>query len=317
MKIISFVIPCYCSELTVEKVVQQIKDTMKNIKEYDYEIILVNDGSKDNTCKVLKSLATSASKVKAIDLAKNSGQHAALLAGFNQVSGELVVTVDDDGQTPVENLPLMMEKLEEGYDIVSAKYVKRNQPSKFRRMGTWMNKKMVKYLLECPDDVTFSVFSLYRRFVIDEVIKYDQPYPYLKGLVLRITHNIGNVEMEQRAREVGQSGYSFGKLISLWLNGFTAFSIKPLRLATMCGTISAGCGFLFAIITLIRKLVVVHIQVGWSSLISIMLFLGGIVLIMLGVMGEYLGRAYMCINRTPQFVVRGKYGFEDEEEEKE
>lgn len=314
---ISFVIPCYCSERTIQTVVEQIKDTMKTIQGYDYEVVLVNDCSKDHTFDVLKKIVESNHKVKAIDLAKNSGQHAAILAGFHQVMGDYVVTMDDDGQTPIENLPVMLEKLGEGYDVVSAKYVKRNQPSRFRVMGTMLNRQMVKWLLDAPEDVIFSVFSVYRRFVVDEVIKYDQPYPYLKGLVLRITHNIGNVEMEQKARMVGQSGYSFRKLLSLWLNGFTAFSIKPLRIATMFGSICAGVGFLFAIITFIRKLVVANIQVGWSSLVSIMLFLGGIILIMLGLLGEYLGRAYICINHTPQFVIRGKCGFEKEEDERQ
>lgn len=316
---LSFVIPCYCSERTIANVVEQVQIIMKELKTYDYEMILVNDGSKDNTFGVLEELVNKNEKIKAVDLAKNSGQHAAILAGFHHVSGDLVVTLDDDGQTPIENLPQMLEKMKDGYDVVSAKYVKRNQPSLFRRFGTALNRKMVKWLIESPEDIRFSVFSVFRRFVVDEVIKYDQPYPYLSGLVLRITHNIGNIEMEQKAREVGQSGYSFAKLLSLWLNGFTAFSVKPLRVATMCGSICAVFGFLFAIITLIRKLVVVNIQVGWSSLVSIMLFLGGIILIMMGLLGEYLGRAYMCINHTPQFVVRKKCGFEEYEsnEEKE
>lgn len=310
---ISFVIPCYCSELTIESVVEQIQNTMKIMKDYDYEIILVNDCSKDRTYDVLKKLSKSNDRVNTINLAKNVGQHAAILAGFNYVTGELVVTLDDDGQTPIENLPQMLEKLQEGYDVISAKYVKRNQPSLFRRIGTALNRKMVKCLFDCPQDVHFSVFSLFRRFIVDEVIKYDQPYPYLRGLVLRITHNIGTVKMEQRAREIGQSGYSFVKLLSLWMNGFTAFSIKPLRFASISGMFCAGIGLLFAVITLIRKLVIVNIQVGWSSLVAIMLFLGGVILIVLGLIGEYLGRIYMCINHTPQFVIREKYGFEGKE----
>lgn len=313
MKKLSFVIPCYCCELTIGHVIERINDTVKLLDHYNFEIILVNDGSKDNTYTVIKEIAKTNTHVKVIDLAKNSGQHAAILAGFNHVTGDLVITLDDDGQTPVENLPHMLKKLQEGYDVVSAKYVKRNQPSLFRRFGTALNQKMSKWLIERPDGVVVSVFLLLERFIVDEIIKYNQPYPYLTGLVFRITHNVGNIEMEQEAREAGRSGYSFRKLLSLWINGFTAFSIKPLRLASIGGMFCATIGLLFAVITFIRKLVIVNIQVGWSSLVSITLFLGGIILIVLGLIGEYLGRIYMCINHTPQFVIREKYGFERKE----
>lgn len=309
---LSFVIPCYCCELTIGTVIERILHTVE-LCNYDFEIILVNDGSKDKTYTVIKEIAKNNNYIKVIDLAKNSGQHAAILAGFNHVTGDLVITLDDDGQTPVENLPQMLEKLEEGYDVISAKYNKRNQPSLFRKIGTIMNRKMSKWLIEQPEGIVVSVFLVLRRFVVNEIIKYDQPYPYLSGLVLRITHNIGNVEMEQAPREVGQSGYSFHKLLSLWINGFTAFSIKPLRIATVGGTICAGIGLLFAVITFVRKLFIANIQVGWSSLVSIMLFLGGIILIVLGLIGEYMGRIYMCINNTPQFVIRETYGFERKE----
>ena len=116
--------------------------------------------------------------------------------------------------------------------------------------------------------------------------------------------------MEQEAREIGSSGYSFGKLLSLWLNGFTAFSIKPLRMSTLCGGLFAASGFIFAIVTLIRKIFVANIQIGWSSLMSVTLLLSGIILIMLGLIGEYLGRVYLCINQTPAFVIRECLGFD-------
>lgn len=301
---ISFVIPCYHSEKTIENVVARVIDVMKKqFASYTYEIVLINDCSKDKTAEVISSLALQNTNITAINLAKNVGQHGAIMAGFNNAHGDIVVTLDDDGQTPIENLHLMMDKLEEGYDVVSAKYTVRHQTSLFRQIGTILNRKMSRWLIERPDGITLSVFLMIKKFVVDEIIKYKQPFPYLSGLILRITHNICNIEMEQAERLTGQSGYSFKKLLGLWLNGFTAFSIKPLRLATMCGLLSSGLGIIFAIVAILRKLFFSNVLVGWSSLVIILLIIGGLILFVLGIMGEYIGRIYMCINNTPQYVI--------------
>ncbi len=308
---LSFVIPCYNSEKTVENVTQRVSSVMtEQFPEMSYEIILVNDCSKDNTAYKIVELASKDSKIKAINLAKNVGQHSALIAGFNYADGEIIITLDDDGQTPVEKLPLMMDKINDGYDVVSAKYVLRHRGSFLRRIGTFIALIMEKWLIEGPEGISISVFLVMRKFVVDEIIRYKQPYPYLSGLVLRVTHNIGNVEMEQAPRENGRSGYSFKKLLGLWLNGFTAFSIKPLRVVTTCGLFSAGLGIVFACFTIIRKLLSYNVQVGWSSTVVILLILGGLILFALGIMGEYVGRIYMCINNTPQYVIRDSTNLE-------
>lgn len=301
---ISFVIPCYHSEKTIKDVVDRVIDVMKKqFDSYSYEIVLVNDCSKDRTADVISSLVSQNTNIIAINLAKNVGQHGAIMAGFNNVHGDIVVTLDDDGQTPVENLHLMMDKIEEGYDVVSAKYTVRHQNSLFRQIGTILNRKMSRWLIERPDGITLSVFLVIKKFVVDEIIKYKQPFPYLSGLILRITHNICNIEMEQAERLTGQSGYSFKKLLGLWLNGFTAFSIKPLRVATICGLLFSGLGIIFAIVTILRKLFFSNVLIGWSSLVIILLIIGGLILFVLGIMGEYIGRIYMCINNTPQYVI--------------
>lgn len=305
---ISFIIPCYCSEKTIGAVVERITKCMQDLAEYQYEIILVNDCSKDGTWSVIRELAQKKKYVRSINLAKNVGQHAAILAGMNHVKGDLVVTLDDDGQTPVENLPQMLKKMTEGYDVVSAKYIVRHQPSAFRRLGSMINRKMSFWLIERPEGVSVSVFLLIKRFVVDEIIKYKEPYPYMTGLILRVTHNVANVEMEQAAREVGQSGYTLKKLLSLWVNGFTSFSIKPLRFAAFSGMVLAGLGFLYVIVIIIQKLVFDQTLAGWSSLASLILLVGGLILMVLGMMGEYLGRIYLCINHTPQYVIRDMCG---------
>lgn len=302
---ISFVIPCYNSSQTIEGVVEEIRSTMKCRPEFCYEIILVNDFSKDHTAQVIKNLAQRSRDVKAISLARNFGQPSAILAGFHYVTGDYVVTLDDDGQTPIQQIFEFIDKLEEEqYDVVCAKYVQRAQPSGFRRLGSKLNEKMSDWLIKKPKGVYMSAFLCARRFVVDEIVRYKNSYPYLAGLVLRTTQNIGNVEVVQRERSAGTSNYNFKKLLQLWLNGFTAFSIKPLRISVIVGMGFAFCGFLVAAAAIIRKLLGVDVQVGWSSIIALMLIIGGVILLFLGMIGEYIGRIYMCINESPQYVIR-------------
>ena len=309
---ISFVIPCYNSSNNIRGVLNEIRDAMGERQEVAYEIVLVNDCSKDNTADVIKKFAREDKHVIAIDLAKNAGQPNALLAGFNHVSGDYIMTSDEDGQTPVGRVFDFLAEINKGYDVVCARYTERNQPSLFRRMGTRLNTKMSDWLIEKPKGTYMASFFMAKRYIIDEMIRYQQPYPYIAGLILRTTQNIGNLDMEQRERNSGSSGYNLGKLLKLWINGFTAFSIKPLRIAASLGVGFGVAGFVLAIITIIRKLLIANIQVGWSSLISVNLIVGGIILIFMGLIGEYIGRIYMCINETPQYVVKEVVQYETE-----
>lgn len=300
----SFVIPCYCSATSIREVVREIDCEMDKGHVTDYEIIMVNDCSSDGTWQVLTELAKEDKRRVCLNLAKNVGQHAALMAGFRQCQGDLIVTLDDDLQTPIEGIRALKEKLDEGYDVASSHYTSREGFSWKRRFGSLMNRLMRQWLIDGPKGVTVSVFMMARRFVIDEIIRYDNPYPYLGGLVLRTTHNIANVEMHQKRRVYGHSGYNFLKLISLWMNGFTAFSLKPLRIADVMGIFTAVCGFIMGIVVIIRKLVYPRIALGWSSLMSVSLIMSGVIMLMLGLIGEYIGRIYMCINHTPQYVIK-------------
>ena len=151
--------------------------------------------------------------------------------------------------------------------------------------------------------IAISSFFMAKRFVVKEMVKYQNPYPYIAGLLLRTSGKIGNVHLKQRERATGKSGYNFKKLLKLWINGFTAFSIKPLRVGSALGFISSVCGVLLGIISLIRKLIIPTIQVGYTSQMAVTLFLGGLILGVLGIIGEYTGRIYMCINNQPQYVI--------------
>ena len=303
MEKLSFVIPCYGSETTIEIVVNEIRKTLKQRPEYDYEIILVNDCSPDRVWPRIRALALADSHITGIDLAKNFGQHAALMAGYRHCTGDLIISLDDDGQTPACELFTLVDKMKEGWDVVYASYAHKMH-SGFRNFGTWMNERMTESLIGKPKGLRVTSYFIMRRFIADEILRYENAYPYIEGLIFRATRNIANVPVTHHERMVGESGYTFSKLLALWFNGFTAFSVKPLRIATFCGSACACIGFLYGIYVVIRKLVDSSIEMGWSSIIASIFFLGGLILIMLGMIGEYIGRIYISINNAPQYTIR-------------
>ena len=300
---VSFVIPCYRSEKTLEAVVNEITGTMVELDEYDYEIILVNDCSPDNTFDVIRTLCAKDKRIVGISHAKNFGQHAALMAGFSFVTGDVVVCLDDDGQTPANEVNKLLDKIKEGYDVVYAEY-EHKQHSGFRNWGSHVNKLMTEVMLNKPKELYVSSYFAARRFVVDEMLNYKGAYPYVIGLVLRTTRRICNVSVNHRERMEGNSGYTIKKLLALWMNGFTSFSILPLRIASYGGSFIAFIGFIYAIYVVLAKLLHPVRILGWSSIISVLLMLGGLILLTLGLIGEYIGRIYISINNSPQYVIK-------------
>lgn len=305
MRKISFVIPCYNSEKTIEKVVNEIKCVINKQNKDEYEIILVNDYSKDNVWNKIKEMAKNDKNIKGVCFCKNFGQHSALMAGYRYTTGDIVVSVDDDGQTPIDELYSLIDKLEEGYDVVYASYAHKKH-SFARNIGTMLNNFMCEKMLGKAKDIMITSYFVARKFLVDDMIKYDNPYAYVPGLVLRSTKNIASVPVNHRERENGSSGYNFKKLLSLWINGFTAFSVVPLRISILMGGIFSTLGFIYAIYVIINKLINPNVPAGWSSTISIMLLLGGMILVVLGMIGEYVGRIYISINNSPQYIIREK-----------
>lgn len=304
---VSFVIPCYRSEKTLPDVVEEIKTTMAGLN-YEFEIVLVNDCSPDNTFDTIRQIVSENDNILGIDLAKNFGQHCALMAGMRHTDGDIVVCLDDDGQTPANEVDKLLIKLEEGYDVCYASYGKK-QHSGFRNFGSKINELMTRVMLGKPKELYVSSYFAAKRFIVDDMLKYDQSYAYVIGLVLRATKNVANVEVNHRARNIGKSGYTLKKLFALWFNGFTAFSIKPLRIATFVGCMCAGGGFLYGLYTIIKKLILMDsVQAGFSALMAVLVFIGGMIMLMLGLIGEYVGRIYICMNNSPQYVIREKVG---------
>ena len=314
MSKISFVIPCYRSAKTISGVVAEIQDTMASMPEYVYDIFLVNDCSPDDTYEVIRALCRQNGNITGISLAKNFGQHAALMAGLRRSDGDIVVCLDDDGQTPADEVGKLLAGIENGSDVVYASYENKKH-SAFRNFGTWMNDIMTRVMLGKPKNLHLTSYFAARRFVVDSMLKYENSYPYIIGLVLRATRNIANVPVRHRSRESGTSGYTIKKLLGRWTTASTACSICPLRVATVTGVIFSGAGFIYGIYTIVKKFVNPDVPLGFSSLMAAVVFIGGMLMIMLGLIGEYIGRIYISINNSPQYVIREETGREKLDED--
>lgn len=310
MSKISFVIPCYGSEDTIEAVLNEIKRIIFEKPEYEYEIIAVNDCSPDSVLVKLKQLAKEDKNIKVINFAKNMNRPGAVMAGLRYSTGDSIVVMDDDGQCPMNRFWDLFEPIKNGHDVSIASYPERKQ-SLFKNFGTFVNKKMTEFILNKPKEMQFTNFMIIQSYIVKEIIKYENPYPYFTGLLLRTTRDIINVKMEERERISGKTTFTFIKMLGMWINGLTAFSIKPLRISSLIGVVCAIIGFIFGLITVLRKLFIPNISVGWSSTISIMLFIGGLIMLMLGMIGEYVGRIYISLNKSPQYVIKDTINIED------
>lgn len=273
----------------------------------EYEFILVDDYSPDDgaTLQELKALARDYPFVKSISLAKNSGQHNAVMAGLNYASGELLIAMDDDMQTHPSQLKYLLAEIDKGYDIVYGYYPQKKH-SGFRNFGSFLNYITVRILIGKPKDMKTSSYWVIRRFVRNYVIQYQSPYTHLQGLFLRTTRNISCIPIEHFEREVGQSGYTLKKLIQLYSN-IMGYSVVPLRLATYTGYFFSLLSILGAIGIIIKKILVPSMAIGWPSMMCAICFFSGIIMLFLGMIGEYLGRMFLGMNRQPQFVVKQIY----------
>ena len=300
---LSFVIPCYRSEKTLLDVVNEIRTVVAQRESYDYEIVLVSDASPDSVYEIITQLSKEDPRIHGAELARNFGQFAALIAGYRIADGDIIISLDDDGQFPVDRVFELIDQVEGDCDVSYAKFINNTRGS-FRQFGTNMNNWMATLLIGKPREVIISSFFAMKAFVKEEVVRYHAAFPYVDGLIFQVTRRVMNVSMTMRPRASGHSGYTLSKMISMWLNGFTAFSIKPLRLATVAGLSCAFLGFLFGIYTIIYKLLYPMTVEGYSSLMAAILFVGGMIMFMLGLLGEYVGRIYICISDSPQYVLR-------------
>lgn len=301
---ISAVVPVYNSEKSVGKVVDRLITTFNLMDEVtSYEIILVNDGSRDDSEDVCRELAKKETVVF-LNLTKNFGQHHALMAGYRHSKGDYIVKVDDDLQIIPEEIPKLYNHLiVNNHDVVFGKFIKKGHDG-FRNFGSYVNNLMASWLLDKPKNIKVSSFYIMRRYVVDGIAEYSNPYPYIAGLIFKVTDNIGNIEVLHSEREDGSSNYTFIKLLKLWFNGFTNFSVKPLRITTVIGMILSSVGFILSILLVVRKFLNQDVQLGWTSTIALIVFFGGIQLISIGMLGEYIGRIFISVNNFPQYVIK-------------
>ncbi|MBB3836094.1 undecaprenyl-phosphate 4-deoxy-4-formamido-L-arabinose transferase [Runella defluvii] len=296
--LLSVIIPVYNSEQTINRLVEHVLETLNRTT---LEIVLVNDGSRDRSEQVCTELAKRFSEVKFISLRRNSGEFNAVMCGLNHASGDYCVMIDDDFQNPPTEILKLVETAQQGdYDVVYSFYATKKH-SWFRNFGSWLVNRVTTWLLEKPNDLYLSSFKLINQAVVQEIIKYKGPYPYLDGLIFRVTRNVGRVQVSHNAREEGESGYTLRKLTSLFMTILFGYSLKPLRLLTATGLAFSGFSLLAVLIDLV--LYAIHSEFFiLNSVLILLTFFSGLILTCLGIVGEYIGRIFMTQSGLPQYV---------------
>ncbi len=301
--LVSIVIPCYHSAKSLPFVVEDLRREFSERPNHQYEIILVNDCSTDETLAVIRHICDLDQRIVGVDLSRNFGQASAQLAGVAYATGKVVVLMDDDGQHPASGVFSLIEKIQSGYDVVYAKFNSKRH-SLFKRLTSQLHGRVAELTGIRPRGIRVSSFVAWSRFAADAVKSYDSPFPAPGAFLYKVTGRIANVELPHQERIAGKSGYTLRKLFALWVTAFTNFSIVPLRAASLTGAACAAMGMLFAVFLIFQKLAGLRIAPGYTSIIAVLLLVGGLIMIMLGLIGEYLGRIYMALSRMPQYSVR-------------
>ncbi|SNB44902.1 glycosyltransferase family 2 protein [Geobacter sp. DSM 9736] len=300
---LSIVIPVFNAENTIEALCNRLFDLYSSSCEL--EIVLVNDNSQDSTHTICSRLHRSRpDTVTYVRLSRNFGEHSAVMAGLNVATGDFCVVMDDDFQNPPEEVGRLVEEIGKGYDVVYTRYAEKRD-SLFRNMGSRLNDKVANIVLRKPADLYLSSFKIMNRFLVDEIIKYTGPDPYIDAIILRTTASIGKIEVRHDARRHGRSGYTFMKLVSLWGNMVIGCSLIPLRILGVVGLVMTAAGVYIGGEALVDYLIP-HLQdpSEYRVIMSYSVFSRGFLLLCLSVVGEYVGRIYLSLNSDPQFVIR-------------
>lgn len=308
----SIVVPVYNSEKSLEELYNRIETVFEKTGNIAFELILVDDSSKDNSFLVMQELHRKDKRVKAIQLAKNCGQHAALMCGFHYAKGEFIITVDDDLQHPPEEIPKLIEYMtqHEDVDVVIGKYESKKHGI-IRNMGTALSNTVSSYIFKKKKDLQLTSFRLMRRFVVENLCQLNINIPRIGNMLLQVSNRIENVTVEHSARKYGKSGYSFRRLVRDLINNIMTNSVFPLIIVRDIGIISFALSIILAIIYLVRKLVFgVSIQ-GWTTLVLLTLLYSGLILLGIGIIGDYLMKILNESKKIPNYFVR-KEMIEDE-----
>lgn len=303
---LSIVIPVYNSERIVPELVRRIAQAMSG----DYELILVNDGSADRSWQRIEEACDAYPALRGINLRINTGQHNAIMAGLRAASGAVVVVMDDDLQHAPEDIGKLQAKIAEGYDLCYAAF-RRPQHALWKIAGSAFRDLTVHALLGVPRGIRISSFKAMTADIAREITRYEGPFPYVDGLALMMTRNVANVELAHHPRLDGSGHYTLRQSLSLWAKVAMNFSVVPLRVASWLGLGFAALGFVYAVSLVVQQLFFERIEVpGWASIVMAILIVGGVQLLALGAIGEYLGRAYLHMTAKPQYVIKSRKGFE-------
>ncbi|HXH73909.1 MAG TPA: glycosyltransferase family 2 protein [Bacteriovoracaceae bacterium] len=298
---LSIVIPVYNASQTIERLINVLFSELTG--KVDFEVILVNDYSPDDSWNKIEKLHKAyPDRITGINLSKNYGEHNAVMAGYHHCSGDYIVNIDDDFQNPPSEILKMLDAIKEGYEVVYAQFEKKNH-SLFRNLGSWFNGQVARHMLNKPADLYIGSFRIITRNLLEQIKSYVGPYPYIDGLILRSTSRIKSIPVAHNARAEGQSSYTLVKLLRLWSYMFLNFSVKPLRMASLLGLALSLLGFIYAIYVIVEKIMNPQAHMGYASIMTAILIISGVQLIMLGLLGEYIGRIFISNNNSPQFTV--------------
>ena len=298
-KKLSIIIPVFNSAEGLQNFVENLISTVS--KQFqDFEIIMVDDCSRDSSWSIIEKLSSIHKNIKGIQLRKNAGQHNAIFSGLHYCEGDVIVTMDDDGQNSPDSVEKLILEINKGYDVCYANY-KIKKHNFFRRCGSYINNLVATFLFKKPKNLVLTSFRCFKNDIKNEILKHQSSFIYIDGLIFSITDNVSQTLVDHRERKFGKSNYTILKLIGLWLKMATGFSILPLRIASIFGIFLSIASFVITIWLVFFRSVSSGIPMGWTSLVVIIIFLGGIQLLALGLIGEYLGRAYLTINNSPKY----------------
>lgn len=307
MKEISVVVPVYKSEKCIPELTKQISDALKD---FNWELILVNDCSPDNSWAEIKKVAAENNNIAGINLRKNGGQDLAILAGLNHAKGKWIVIMDDDLQHSPYDIPKLYAQAQKGFDVVYADFKQKKQKL-WKNLGSWLNGKVSEITLGKPKGIYLSPFKIISGAVVKEMCKLNNLFPYIDGLIFQVTKDITQINIEHHKREYGKSNFTLVKSMQVFFRMMFGFSTFPLNFATYIGFFSSTMGFALAIYFLVKFLLGLEPLTGWTSLIMVILILGGLILLALGIIGKYVGQMYLTINNSPKYIVKETAGYEE------
>ena len=293
--LLSVIIPVYHGAVTIQKLVDSAQE---QLKAFSFEIVLINDGSKDDSEKVCLELSAKFKNISFLSLRKNFGEFQAVMCGLNHAKGDYSVIIDDDFQNPPSEIIKLLETAQKGdFDVVYGQYDDKKH-HQFRNIGSWFVNQITTSLFKKPQDLYLSSFKLIKKEVVEEICKYKGPYPYIDGLIFNVTDNVEKVTVQHNDRHHGESNYTAKKLASLFLNIIFGYSLLPVRLAMFLGFLST---FIAIVLSVFQFMNIIYYPIR-----LVVLFVGGIQLISIGIVGEYIAKTFLTQSNTPQYTLKIK-----------